>query len=148
MVSQIWHLGWHYVMVLFCVCCAGLVSCQSEIVSDDPSLRLSFSHDSILFDTVFTALGSSTKQMMIYNPNRNAILIDRVEMREGTSFFINLDGENQIENMCDITLRGGDSLFLFVRTKIDPQSANNPVLVEDTIVFYLNQTKQHFVELK
>ena len=142
MVSQIWHFGWHYVMVLFCVCCAGLVSCQSEIVSDDPSLRLSFSHDSILFDTVFTALGSSTKQMMIYNPNRNAILIDRVEMREGTSFFINLDGENQIENMCDITLRGGDSLFLFVRTKIDPQSANSPVLVEDTIVFYLNQTKQ------
>ena len=142
MVSQIWHFGWHYIMVLFCVCCAGLVSCQSEIVSDDPSLRLSFSHDSILFDTVFTALGSSTKQMMIYNPNRNAILIDRVEMREGTSFFINLDGENQIENMCDITLRGGDSLFLFVRTKIDPQSANSPVLVEDTIVFYLNQTKQ------
>lgn len=140
--SHIWHLGWHFVMVLFCVCCSVLVSCQSDIVSDNPTLRLSFSHDSLLFDTVFTTIGSSTRQMMIYNPNRNAILIDRVEMRGGKSFFINLDGENQIENMRDITLRGGDSLFLFVRTKIDPQSVNSPVFIEDTIVFYLNQTKQ------
>ena len=140
--SHIWHLGWHCVMVLFCVCCSVLVSCQSDIVSDNPTLRLSFSHDSLLFNTVFTTIGSSTRQMMIYNPNRNAILIDRVEMRGGKSFFINLDGENQIENMRDITLRGGDSLFLFVRTKIDPQSVNSPVFIEDTIVFYLNQTKQ------
>lgn len=139
---QIWHLSWRYLAILFCVLSLGLASCRSDIVSDNPTLRLAFSHDSLLFDTVFTSIGSSTKQMMIYNPNRNAILIDRVEMRGGTSFFINLDGENQIENMRDITLRGGDSLFLFVRTKIDPLSANSPVLVEDTVVFYLNQTKQ------
>ena len=119
-----------------------LVSCQSEIVSNDPLLQLRFSHDSLLFDTVFTKMGSSTKRMMVYNPNQNALLIDRVEMANGKSFYINLDGENQLENLHDITLRGGDSLFLFVRAEIDPLRSNNPVLVEDTISFYVGSNQQ------
>lgn len=121
---------------------ASLTSCQSEIVSKDPLLQLRFSHDSLFFDTVFTKMGSSTKRMMVYNPNKNALLIDRVTMANGKSFFINLDGENQLENLRDITLRGGDSLFLFVRAEIDPLKVNNPVLVEDTISFYVGGNQQ------
>lgn len=120
-----------------------LVGCQPDILSSDPTSQLAFSQDSVLFDTVFTTMGSSTKQMMVYNPNKNAILIDRVEMSNGKSFFINLDGENQLENLCDITLRGGDSLFLFIRAEIDPLKSNSPVLVEDTITFHVNKKAQH-----
>jgi hypothetical protein len=119
-----------------------LSSCQTDIVSHNPSLQLLFSRDTVLFDTVFTAIGSSTKRVMVYNPNKNAVLIDRVEVASGKSFYINLDGENQLENLRDITLRGGDSLFLFVRAEIDPLQENNPVLVEDTISFYLNNKQQ------
>lgn len=120
-----------------------LIGCQPDILSNDPTAQLVFSQDSVLFDTVFTTMGSSTKQMMVYNPNKNAILIDRVEMSNGKSFFINLDGENQLENLCDITLRGGDSLFLFIRAEIDPLKSNSPVLVEDTITFHVNKKAQH-----
>ena len=120
-----------------------LVGCQPAILSNDPTAQLAFSQDSVLFDTVFTTMGSSTKQMMVYNPNKNSILIDRVEMSNGKSFFINLDGENQLENLCDITLRGGDSLFLFIRAEIDPLKSNSPVLVEDTITFHVNKKAQH-----
>ena len=124
-----------YILLLFLP--LAIISCQEDILSDDPTLRLTFSHDSLLFDTVFTKMGSSTKRMMVYNPHNNAILINRVEMANGQSFFINLDGENQLENLRDITLRGGDSLFLFVRAEIDPQKTNSP-LVEDTITFYVS----------
>ena len=120
-----------------------LVGCQPDILSNDPTAQLAFSQDSVHFDTVFTTMGSSTKQMMVYNPNKNAILIDRVEMSNGKSFFINLDGENQLENLCDITLRGGDSLFLFIRAEIDPLKSNSPVLVEDSITFHVNKKAQH-----
>ena len=120
-----------------------LVGCQQDILSDDPTAQLTFSQDSVLFDTVFTTMGSSTKRMMVYNPNKNAVLIERVEMADGKSFYINLDGENQLENLCDITLRGGDSLFLFIRAEIDPQQSNSPVLVEDTITFHVNNKAQH-----
>lgn len=121
----------------------GMVSCKQDQVSNDPNLRLSFSHDTVLFDTVFTAMGSSTKRVMVYNPNRNALQIDQVSMREGKHFHINLDGENNVERLHDITLRGGDSLFLFVRTFIDPLSENSPVLIEDDIVFGVNGKIQH-----
>ena len=137
-------LSWRLprILVLCGVLCMGLTACQQEIVSDNPNLQLTFSHDSLLFDTVFTDMGSSTKRMMVYNPNKNALLIERVEMKNGESFFINLDGENQLENLRDITLRGGDSLFLFVRAEIDPQNVNTPVLVEDDIVFHVNRKAQ------
>lgn len=130
------------------LCCILLIllllqSCQQDIISNNPTLQLRFSHDSLLFDTVFTQMGSSTKRMMVYNPHKNALLIDRVEMKHGKSFYMNLDGENQMENMRDITLRGGDSLFLFVRAEIDPLQSNNPVLVDDTIVFYVNNKPQY-----
>lgn len=126
------------------VCLAvGLVACQQGIVSDDPTLRLVFSHDTVMFDTVFTTMGSSTKQVMVYNPNKNAIHIDEVSMREGKYFKINLDGENNLEQLRDITLRGGDSLFLFIRTYIDPLNENSPVFIEDDIAFGMNGNIQN-----
>ena len=96
----------------------GLVSCKQDILSDDPTMQLRFSHDTVLFDTVFTTMGSSTKRVMVYNPNTNAINIDQVEMQNGKFFHINLDGENNLEALRNITIRGGDSLFLFVRVYI------------------------------
>lgn len=135
--------AWLRIVTLCLLVCMLMAACQSEILSDDPKDKLTFSHDTILFDTVFTSMGSSTKRVMVYNPNKNAVLIDRVDIASGRSFRINLDGENQIENLRDITLRGGDSLFLFVRADIDPQDSNSPVLVEDTIAFYLNSQAQH-----
>ena len=61
-----------YILLLFLP--LAIISCQEDILSDDPTLRLTFSHDSLLFDTVFTKMGSSTKRMMVYNPHNNAIL--------------------------------------------------------------------------
>ena len=120
----------------------GLVSCRETIVSDDPTLKLRFSHDVVLFDTVFTTIGSSTKRVMVYNPNKNALRIDQVEMQNGNYFHINLDGENNMEKLQNITVRGGDSLFMFVRVYIDPLDENNPVLIEDDVVFRVNGNLQ------
>ena len=123
-----------YILILL----LGMISCRQGIVSDDPILKLQFSHDTVLFDTIFTTIGSSTNRVMVYNPNDNALCIEQVSMREGKYFHINLDGENNMEELRNITLRGGDSLFLFVRAYIDPQKENSPVLIEDEIAFGVN----------
>lgn len=120
----------------------GLISCKQDIISSDPTMRLQFSHDTLLFDTVFTTLGSSTKRIMIYNPNANAINIEQVEMQHGKFFHINLDGENNMEELRNITLRGGDSLFMFVQVYIDPLNENNPILLEDNVAFRVNGNVQ------
>ena len=132
-----------YIYVVLWALIIGLSACQQGILSDDPSLRLSFSHDSLLFDTVFTDMGSSTRTVMVYNPNKNAVKINRICMQRGAYFQINLDGENQLDKLQNITLRGGDSLFLFVRATIDPQELNTPVLIEDSVAFLVNDNLQH-----
>ena len=119
------------------------ISCQHNTVSTDPALELSFSHDTVLFDTVFTAMGSSTKCVMVYNPNKNALNIDQISMRDGKHFRINIDGENKISELRDITISGGDSLFVFVRAYIDPLNENSPVFIEDNLAFSVNGKNQH-----
>ena len=128
---------------LFALLSLVVASCSEGILSEDPTLRLTFSHDSVFFDTVFTNMGSSTKRMMVYNPNKNAILIQQVRMQDGRYFRINVDGENNMDNLRDITLRGGDSVFIFIRTDIDTQQSNAPVLIEDSILFEVNGHMQY-----
>lgn len=120
----------------------GVLTCACNRVSNDPNLQLSFSHDTVLFDTVFSTIGSSTKRVMVYNPNKHAVEIERVVMREGEYFRVNLDGENQLDNLKNIVVRGNDSLYLFIRAMIDPQSEDSPVFIEDEIVFGLNGKTQ------
>lgn len=133
----------HFFPICCCVLLCCLASCKQDIVSHAPNMRLCFSHDSVRFDTVFTTIGSSTRRLMVYNMNDNAVTISQVSIQEGRYFHINLDGENDLSRMRDITVRGGDSLFLFIRVNIDPQAVDIPVLVCDTITFLVNDNLQH-----
>lgn len=134
---------WSWKGVVLLLAMLQLFACQENTISDDPTLQLAFSHDTMLFDTVFTAMGSSTRRIMVYNPNKNAVNIEQVSMKNGNYFHINLDGENKIENLRNLVVRGGDSLFLFVRAYIDPLDENSPVLIEDNIAFRVNGNIQH-----
>lgn len=134
---------WSWKGVVLLLAMLQLFACQENTISDDPTLQLAFSHDTMLFDTVFTAMGSSTRRIMVYNPNKNAVNIEQVSMKNGNYFHINLDGENNIENLRNLVVRGGDSLFLFVRAYIDPLDENSPVLIEDNIAFRVNGNIQH-----
>lgn len=111
-------------------------------VSDDPSLRLAFSCDTLSFDTLFTGQGSATMQAMVYNPNPQALRIQSVRLREGRYFHINLDGEADTTRLRDIVLQGGDSLFLFVKVYADPQHQDQPVLLSDELLFSVNDRVQ------
>ena len=47
-------------------------ACKPEqIITTDPSDKITFSKDTVLFDTVFTTVGSVTKRFVIYNKNKN-----------------------------------------------------------------------------
>ena len=136
--KKIW--SWRGLVLLLAM--LQLCACQENTISEDPNLQLTFSHDTMLFDTVFTAMGSSTRKIMVYNPNKNAVNIEQVRLQNGAYFHINLDGENNIDKLRNLVVRGGDSLFLFVRAYIDPQSEDSPVLIEDKIAFGINGKTQ------
>ncbi|MBC8320216.1 MAG: hypothetical protein H8E34_05795 [Bacteroidetes bacterium] len=127
-------------LILFMI----LMSCRKEeAISDNPSLKLSFSADSVIFDTVFTSIGSATKQLRVYNHSTSKIKISnlRLGLGEQSAYRINVDGESG-NSFSDIELSGSDSLYIFVRVTIDPQNINNPYVVEDDIYFLTNGNEQ------
>lgn len=120
-------------------------SCKRE--EDDfinsPSAKLSFSTDTIMFDTVFTKLGSVTKRFKVYNHNNKSIKISSISLAQGSlsPFRINIDGQpsTHIENFI---LLPKDSFYLFVEVTIDPDNQNLPFIVKDSIVFITNGNLQ------
>ncbi|MCD4681588.1 MAG: hypothetical protein K8S00_14495, partial [Bacteroidales bacterium] len=115
-------------------------SCKKDdFIDNNPSLKLEFSTDSILFDTIFTTVGSATLQLKVYNRHDNTIMISSIRLEGGNaSFFrINVDGYPSI-NVADIEIASKDSLYIFIHLTIDPNNTNNPMVVTDQIVFETN----------
>ena len=125
-----------FLLILFCAC--AIIGCREYQVSDDPTLRLAFSCDTLSFDTVFTQQGSVTAQLMVYNRNASALVIDRVWQEKGNVFSINIDGEADLDRLTNIQINGGDSLFVFIRVSdFGETTENTPVLIEDLLHFHL-----------
>ncbi len=109
--------------------------------------NLSFSQDTIIFDTVFATIGSVTKRFKIYNNDSKTIKIDQITLLGGSNsnFRINVDGVSGT-HFSDLELASKDSLFIFVEVTIDPNGGLSPMVVEDRVQFSTNGTNQ-FVEL-
>lgn len=116
---------------------------EDEILSFDPELKLTFSTDTVSFDTVFTSLGSVSKRFMVRNPNPNALNISEIYLGGGddSPYSITVSGltSNIIENQ---RILGNDSLMVLVTVQIDPSEESLPFVIRDSIVFITNENIQ------
>jgi len=114
-------------------------SCKKDsfITSKDAYLRLS--EDTLHFDTVFTSLGSTTQYLKIFNENDQKLKLSSIQLMGGINsvFKLNVDGVAGI-NFNDIELEANDSLYLFTTVKINPNTANLPFIVRDSIQIQFN----------
>lgn len=96
---------------------------------------LAFSVDTLKFDTVFATMGSTTRSVKVYNRGSNTILLSAVTLRGGSAsrYRINVDGDTSLVAK-DVEIASGDSIFIFVRVNINPNSVAEPFLVEDAVV--------------
>ena len=106
--------------------------------------NLSFSQDTIVFDTVFTTIGSTTKQFKIYNNDKKAVVIDNIQLMggENSTFRINVDGTPG-KTFSSIELAGKDSLFVFIEVTLKVNNTTNPMVIEDSIRFTTNGIDQY-----
>lgn len=102
---------------------------------------LAFSTDTLRFDTVFTTIGSVTRQFKIYNKNNKRIKLSEIKLERGQSspFRLNVDGV-ATKSIRDVEIAGNDSLYIFVALTVDPTTGVLPFLVEDKVLFELNGT--------
>ena len=119
-------------------------SCKKDVLLTDSSAKLSFSTDEVLFDTVFTTVGSTTKIFRIINPHSQKINISKIFLAGGNNsqYRINVDGVSG-KSFNDVEIMGGDSLFVFVQVTVNPTGVNSPLLIKDSVIFETNGNIQH-----
>ncbi len=103
-----------------------LFGCTDQFnFTDNPNAKLSFSTDTVHFDTVFTTIGSTTLQFRFYNNNNNAVKTT-IQLAGGnqSNFRLNIDGL-AANSLTDYEIRANDSAFIFVEVNIDPQNSNS-----------------------
>lgn len=125
---------------------AGFTACNDQIFSSNPKDKLSFSTDTLAFDTVFTTLGSATSKIMIYNRNNVALKISHLGIAGGkeSPFKINVDGSLNANNQFDnLEIRAKDSMYVFVSVTVNPTNINSPVLIMDSIIVQTNGNIQN-----
>lgn len=133
----------HILFILTLFLLAGYSCKKSNQINPDSNLKLAFSADTVLFDTVFTSLGSATHELRIYNQHDDDLKISSIRLVGGESspYRLNLDGESATE-FYDKIIPANDSLFSFLRVTINPNDLNTPFVVEDELEFITNGNTQ------
>jgi hypothetical protein len=120
--------------------------CRKEPITDDPSARLTIDRDTLTFDTVFTKLGSATRNFLVRNTNNKAAMIKKIYLAGGdkSPFKININGRpaSSYENL---QLSANDSFYNFVQVTIDPNNQNQPFVVMDSVMFEINGNIQKVI---
>jgi hypothetical protein len=114
-------------------------ACRKNSFITSGNALIEFSADTLLFDTVFVSTGSITEQVKIINLNDQKLRLSTIKLMGGTQsyFHINIDGSPGPE-LDNVDLDAGDSVYIFVAVEINPQSANLPFVVQDSIQVAFN----------
>ena len=125
-----------------------LSSCKKQDFINSRDARVSFSADTLKFDTVFTSVGSVTQSIKVFNLNDQKIRFSEISLMGGSSsfFHLNINGAN-VNTLRDIELAANDSLYVFVNITVDPNAASLPFIISDSIKIAYNGVER-FVQLQ
>lgn len=126
------------------VAAACFTACDdTDSFTTDRSALLTFSADTLSFDTVISTIGSSTRQLLVYNFRGEGIRISSVRLQKGrnTPFRVNVDGSylepESGARAFDFEVRGGDSIRIFAEVTMPQSGGDAPVAMTDTLLFTL-----------
>ena len=119
-------------------------SCNKEEGFAEGNIRLGFSTDTILFDTLFTTIGSSTYTLLVRNSEDKTVNISQIRIEGGANspYRMNVDGISGLSHQ-DVEIAAHDSMYIFVEVTIDPNSGTGPMLQTDRIIFETNGNSQN-----
>lgn len=100
---------------------------------------LTFSTDTLTFDTVFTSIGSTTEYFKVFNTDKKAVKISDIRLMHltGTQFRMNVDGVSG-DHFTNVEIPAKDSIYVFVEVTVNPNSAATPFVIIDDVSFLQN----------
>lgn len=113
-----------------------LSNCRKEQFGNG---NITYTTDTLTFDTVFTSLGSTTKYFKVINSDKKAVRIQDIRLmhlNNSQEFRINVDGVNG-DHFTDIEIPAKDSIYVFVEVTVNPNSAATPFVIIDDVQFLI-----------
>lgn len=132
----------YIILILFVFSFTMFFSCEKINYTTNSEDKLIFSTDSIKFDTVFSSIGSATKRFTVKNSNKKkSIVIDKIFVAKSNNskYKLNINGILS-NNITNIELSPGDSLYIFVMVNINP--GRDEMVENDSIIFMSNNNTQ------
>ena len=122
---------------------AGILACEKYELYRSPDARLGFSTDTVFFDTIFTTIGSATRELKVYNTYDQPLEIEFIELAKGEQsvFRLNIDGLAS-SYAGDIEIPPNDSIYIFIEVTLDPNKQDSILVIQDSIVFSTNGNLQ------
>ena len=131
---------------LFVFFVSNFSSCKKDKLIKDAGAKVEFSQDSVLFDTVFTTIGSATQNIRIRNKHDQKIKISSIQLQGGSTsqFIINVDGAKGT-SFSDIEIAAHDSMYIFIQVNVNPTNINSPLIISDALNFVVNGNEQKVI---
>jgi len=144
--NKLRYLPYSLTILLF----VAFLSCKDnyENYSTGSNQLLSFSVDTLSFDTLFSSIGSATKKFMIYNNHKDPLLISSIRFLHGDrGFRMNVPPERRDTNgnFINVRISSKDSLYVFVEATLNENSTAVPQFRSDEIIFTTNGVRQKVV---
>ena len=118
-------------------------SCKKDKIITGGNLDLSFSTDTLTFDTVFVSLGSTTKYFTVKNNSKNPVQLDKIYLKDDANgaFRLTIDGDRG-NTAQQVMIPGKDSIYIFVEVTVDPNSEQLPFIISDEVIFESGNTRK------
>ncbi|MBK8522009.1 MAG: hypothetical protein WAT20_06495 [Ferruginibacter sp.] len=136
----------NFLLCLLPIACCLLItpSCKKDAFITSEFAQLSITADSLNYDTVFTTAGSITKSFKIINENNQKLKLSKVKLMGGlaSAYKMNVDGvaTHEVNNL---DIEANDSIYVFVSVTINPNAANLPFIVSDSILINFNGNNRY-----
>ena len=144
-----------YITIILLALLATLSACtDDDSFSASTANTLTFSADTVTFDTLFSRVPTATRTFWVYNHSGDGIRCSSVRLENGnqTGYRVNVDGiylgSAQGYQTNEIEIRDKDSIRVFVELTSPENHAKTPQLLEDNIVFTLESGVQQKVNLR
>ncbi len=133
-------------MALVSMCVIGCD--EEETFTSDMGAVLTFSRDTVAFDTVFVGVGTPTQRFKVYNGNGKGLRIPHIRLASGgeSGFRVNVNGESGTV-FSDVEIYHEDSMYVFVELTAKPQDSDEPTEVKDSLLFMLESGREQKVML-
>lgn len=118
-------------------------ACRKDSFITSADARISITADTLKYDTIFSSTGSTYRSFKIINLNNQKLRISSVKLMGGSTsaYKINTDGHPGPE-LTNLELEANDSAYVFVTVTINPNAANLPFIVRDSIQVTFNGNKK------